>query len=110
MDFQMKPHLRYKKWQRILAISLRGGVAVQVNSMSENLCISLKKVVIEKNYLFLKMLVIEMPGKIHLENLNLYATIKNKLSEEELADTSRTQSSLQVMLAFRIAFHFTRAE
>lgn len=84
MDFQVKSHLGHIKWQQILAITLRGGVAAQGNSISENLCISLGKEVIEKNYLLLKILVIEMAEKIlQLENLNLYATMKNKISEEE---------------------------
>jgi len=40
--------------------------------------------VIKRRYLFLKILVIERAEKIlHIENLNLDATIKNKISEEE---------------------------
>lgn len=84
MGFQMKSHLRYKKRQQILAIPLCGGELAQINSMSENFCVSLRKEVKEKNYLSLKILVIEMAKKLlHLENLNLYITIKNKISEEE---------------------------
>lgn len=72
------------KQQQILAISLCGGVAAQGNSVSENLCISLGKEVIDRNYLFSKILVTEVAAKIlHLENLNLDVNIKNKISEEE---------------------------
>lgn len=103
MDFQVKSHLGHIKQQQILAISLCGGVAAQGNSISENLCISLGEEVIEKNYLLLKILVIEMAEKIlHLENLNLYATIKNKISEEECS-RAHEKASWQTPLGPRAA-------
>lgn len=79
----MKSHLRYLKCNK--SLQLNYVVVWQLQEILFQKTSVLPGVKVNKrNYLFLKVLVIERAEKIlHIENLNLHATIKNRISEEE---------------------------